>query len=78
MHKYLVTSTTTTLPWLHPVLNLFFNNVLKIAAHGVQNISMDVKFPPVLNIIAAIKFKSLQLIQLALEKMSIGFPINSP
>ena len=35
MHKYLVTSSMTALPWLHLVLKFFFVNIPKIADRGL-------------------------------------------
>ena len=56
MHKYLLTSTMTSLPWLHPVLNFFFMNIPKIAARVLHVPSLDVTSAPVLNIIVSIKY----------------------
>ena len=77
MHKYLVTSTMTVLPWIHPVLKFFFMNALEIATNGLRMPSLDGTLSPVLNIIFAIKFGYLPPIQFELEKLSLGFPTNS-
>ena len=78
MHKYLITSTITALPWLYWVLKFFLMDVLKIAVHGLHMPSLDGTLAPVLNIIVAIKFESLQLIKFALDNLSLGFPTKSP
>ena len=77
MHKYLVNSTMTALPQIHPVLKLFFTNIPKIASHVIHMLSLGGTFDPVLDIIVAIKFVSPPPIQFALEKLYLGLTTDS-
>ena len=77
MHKYLVTSYVTVIPWLCPVLKFFFMNIQKIAARGIHMPSLYGASTSVLNIIGAIKFEYLSPIQLLLKNISLGYPTNS-
>ena len=77
MQNYLVTSNMTALPWIHPLLKLFFMNIPKIAAHVLHMPSLDGTLDPVLDIIIAITFVYPTPIQFALDKMNLGLPTDS-
>ena len=69
----MVTSNTNTLPWLDPASKFSFMSVKKIASQIIHMPYPDVSLYLVLNIIFAIKFGYLPLIQFALEKLSLGY-----
>ena len=78
MHKYLVTSTTSTPPRLHLASKLLFTSMLEIVAHGLHVTSPHGTLALALNIIVAMKFGSLPQIQFTLDKLSLGIPKNLP